>query len=266
MSRSTMLFTTTLLASALALAPQAALADASGVVTEILGRPYPVRDAIAYRERDEIIVLVSSMPFDAIDFADDGKLDSRDLIRHRSAHELITTAFAFKPQGYFRRWDGEDFEEGVNPVGGWKLSAIDDGRIAGTFDYAATNVTFDLPIRDPVTAPVAGEALAADSEPVRALEAYFDAQRHGDLDAALALSMPPEDRAGIDAEQRDRFAAAMKPSPMRVDRIEFRDGRTAGRVAQIHYAVWGKIWRGEVRRARMVQIDGGWIVANEIAD
>jgi len=260
MIRSIALFAT------LAVASSAAHAEANGVLTEVLGRAWPVRDALAFRDGERTLVVLTSEPFDWIDFAADGKLDTRDLGRHRGRGiGFDTIEFTFDAKGYFRAWDSEDFEEGRNPVGGWKQVASDATRVAGAFDYASTNATFDVEIRGATLAPI-GETLASDSEPVRALQAYFTALKKGDVQAALSASMTAQELAGVDAEQRARFAAALKPGPLSVKRIEFREGRIAGNVAHIDYAAWADIVDGKVRRARMAMIDGRWLVRDEIMD
>jgi hypothetical protein len=254
------------LLACLVLSPVVARADVSGTLTNVLGTPWPVRDAMAYREGDSILVVLSSLPFDWIDFAADGKLDIKDRARHNgSVGDLAAIELRFDAKGYFRNWDGTDSEPGINPVGGWKPGAFDTTRIAGRFDYASTDVTFDVTIRDAKLDP-SGEPLTADSEAVKALVAYFAAMKKRDLDAVLAATMPPEQLKAVDAEQRERFAGALSPSPLKVDRIEFRDGIVFGDVAQVRYAAFAKIPDSKVRRARLDRIDGRWIVRNENID
>lgn len=249
-----------------ALASSAAHADASGTLTNVLGQPWPVRDALAYRDGDYTLVILSSLPFDWMDFAADGKLDRMDIGRHRSSTGALgTIELRFDAKGYFRAWDGTDSEEGVNPVGGWKPGAFDATHVSGRFDYASTDATFDVATREAKLEP-AGTPLTADAEPVRALVANFAARKQRDLDAVLAASLPPEQVAVVDAEQRAKFAAALAPSPFTVTRVAFRSGRIAGDVAHVEYAAYAKVLDGDVRTARLDRIDGRWIVREEDLD
>ena len=244
----------------------AARADARGVVMKPLGHAYPVREALAWRDGERIRVVLSAQPFDWIGFAADGRLDAKDLVRHRiETGDLGTIELVLDANGYFREWDHDETEDGVNPVGGWKLAALDDAHVAGTFRYATTDVAFDLPIRGAAIAE-SGTALAAGSEPVRALEAYFAAQRRRDVKGTMALAMAPEEIAGVDAEQEARFAAALEPTPLTVERIEFVSGRGTGSVATVEYKAYAMIPNDRPRRASLARIDGRWIVRDPIVD
>lgn len=250
----------------LACAPAAASAEASGTLTELQGVRWPLRDALAYRDGDYVLVILSSLPFDWMDFAKDGKLDRRDIAHHRSSvGGLGAIELRFDAKGYLRAWDGSDSEPGVNPVGGWKPGTFDASRISGRMDYASTDATFDVAIRPAAIEP-AGTPLTADAEPVRALIANFAARKKQDVDAVLAASLTPEQRAAVNAEQRAKFAAALRPGPLAIERIEFRSGRIAGDVAQVEYAAYATILDGDVRTARLDRIDGHWIVREEDLD
>lgn len=254
------------LLACLAFAPAAVHAEASGTLTEVQGQRWPLRDALAYRDGDYVLVILSSLPFDWMDFASDGKLDRRDIAHHRSSvGALGAIELRFDAKGYFRAWDGIDSEPGVNPVGGWKPGLFDAARISGRFDYASTDATFDLQIHGEALEP-AGTPLTADAEPVRALIANFAARKKRDLDAVLAASLPPEQIPAVDAEQRAKFAGALAPGPLSIESIAFRSGRIAGDVAQVEYAAYATILDGDVRTARLDRIDGRWVLREEDMD
>lgn len=254
------------LLACLALAPAAVHAEASGTLTSVMDQAWPVRDALAYRDGDYVLVILSSLPFDWMDFAKDGKLDRRDIAHHRaSAGGLGAIELRFDAKGNFRAWDGTDSEAGVNPVGGWKPGTFDASRISGRFDYASTDATFDLQVHGEALEH-AGTPLTADAEPVRALISNFAARKKRDLNAVLAASLPPEQIPAIDAEQRAKFAGALEPSPLTIDRIVFRSGRIAGDVAQVEYAAYAKIVDGDVRTARLDRLEGRWVLRDEDMD
>jgi len=254
-----------LFAALLAL-PGSVSADASGTLREVAGVAWPVRDAAAMRTERSIAVMLTTQPIDWIDFAADGKLDGSDFSRHlQGAGALAVVELAFDAKGQFRMGRGYDTEEERNPVGGWKLLAIEDARIAGRFDYAGTEVSFDLEIRPAELKPV-GEPLGADAEPVKALVAYFAAMRRQDLEAVLAASFRPEEVAAADDEVRAGFRKALQPSPLSVRGITFVRGSIAGHAAHVEYSTERRIPDRKVHLARLVRVDGRWLVASERVD
>ncbi len=214
--------TSALLAALLALGATPVLAKpgANGTVT-LDGSRWPVADAVATLEGDELKLVFASKEFDRVAWAEDGEFGTFDLWDYKDNENREAQSLSITVDKESGGYSGHGTMSGSGGGGGYssdyedslKLSARDDKHVAGTLkltgDDIVAEVTFDLPIQKfgPLARP--GTALPSDGgEPGKALKAVVDATHAGDLDKMIALSLP-EKRQQIEQAKASGEAAKM---------------------------------------------------------
>lgn len=214
--------TSALLAALLALGATPVLAKpgANGTVT-LDGSRWPVADAVATLEGDELKLVFASKEFDRVAWAEDGEFGTFDLWDYKDNENREAQSLSITVDKESGGYSGHGTMSGSGGGGGYssdyedslKLSARDDKHVAGTLkltgDDIVAEVTFDLPIQKfgPLARP--GTALPSDGgEPGKALKAVVDATHAGDLDKMIALSLP-EKREQLEQAKASGEAAKM---------------------------------------------------------
>jgi hypothetical protein len=203
-----------LLAAALALACAGAAAKdgATGTVT-IDGKSWPVADAIALMDGEDLQIVFAQAQWDRAEWADDGEFGTFDLFEFAGDAEAQQLNVDIDEEkgtysGHNIRYSGSsssggyssDYESSVT------LTSRTADRVAGTVKMKgtdlATDVAFDLPITKTGPLARAGTPLPADGgEPGKVLRAVVDATLAGDVDKMTELSHPDR-RAGIEAAKK----------------------------------------------------------------
>ena len=242
---------------------------AAGTVT-FSGEAWPVADAVAIQDGDEIELHFAKVAWDRAEWARDGKFESFDLHSFKDDADSPSLTMDLNAEGAY---SGHTFRFGPSSTSGGydstfesaiSISARSAERIAGTVRFPDTDgysadVSFDLPIikEGPLARP--GKPLPADGgEPGKRLKATIDATHAGDIDAMTALSNP-ERRAGIEeakaAGEIDQMLAMAKLFTPTLTRIT--GGNVDGDRAVVDFI--GNDGTGEVKgMADMVLIDGVW--------
>jgi hypothetical protein len=187
---------------------------ATGTIT-IDGKSWPVADAVAVMDGEDLEIVFGQAAFDRVKWADDGEFDSFDLTDFKDGADgqSLTIDIDEEDGGYgghnVRYSPGStsggyssDYEEGV------KLTTRSAERVAGTVKFAdaegglGVDVSFDLPVTKTGKLARAGTPLPADGgEPGKALRAAVDATLAGDVDKMTAMSHPDR-RAAIEEAKK----------------------------------------------------------------
>jgi hypothetical protein len=198
MRRTTLEFTT--LAAALMLAsPAPTYADASGSIN-FRDAKWTVADAVAYPDDEEIEIVFTEAKLDRAEMAQDGKIDTFDIMRSDGRSITInvdadgpTMCIDFSTGNGGGSSCNSDFPPTIT------LTTRTADRVAGSMQWGETDgehihVRFDLPIEGAATGgKVArpGTPLPADGgEPGKAVKAHFAALTKGDWKQMKAISHP----------------------------------------------------------------------------
>lgn len=195
-------------AIAVAALPAFAANGASGTIT-INGETWPVADAVAIEDGDDLEIVFSQLPFDRGQWADDGQFDSFDL--YTFVDDADGASLKIDVDEDSGRYGGHRIQFSSSSSSGGYSSDYEDSltldarsadRVAGSValqgEELAAAITFDLAITR--TGPLArsGTPLpAGGGDPGKALVAMIDATHAGNLDRMIELS-EPERRAGIE--------------------------------------------------------------------
>ena len=202
------------LAAALALAcgSVAAKDGATGTVT-IDGKSWPVADAIALLDGEDLQIVFAQAKWDRGAWADDGEFGTFDLFEFAGDVEaqqlnVDIDEESGKYGGHNIRYSGSSSSGGYSSdhEASVALTTRTAERVAGTVkmqgDGIATDVAFDLPVTKTGPLARAGTALPADGgEPGKALRAVVAATHAGDVAKMTELSHP-ERRAGIEEAKK----------------------------------------------------------------
>ena len=182
---------------------------ATGTVT-LDGESWPVADAVARVDGDDIELAFARLPWDRKEWARDGKFEQFDLFDFADGQEGPSLRIEVDAES--KGYGGHTVRlSGSSSMGGYDgafessvtITSQTADRIAGSVKMPDTNgvgadVTFDLPILREGPLARAGKPLPPDGgAPGKALRAMVDATQAGDVDAMLKLSNP-ERRAGIE--------------------------------------------------------------------
>jgi hypothetical protein len=198
MRRTTLEFTT--LAAALMLVnPAPTYADASGSIN-FRDAQWTVADAVAYPDDEEIEIVFTEAKLDRAEMAQDGKIDTFDIMRSDGRSITInvdadgpTMCIDFSTGNGGGSSCNSDFPPTIT------LTTRTADRVAGSMQWGETqgehiHVRFDLPIEGAATGgKVArpGTPLPADGgEPGKAVKAHFAALTKGDWKQMKAISHP----------------------------------------------------------------------------
>jgi hypothetical protein len=223
-------------------------------------KQFTVADALAWRDGEDLKVVFSDAPFDRANFAEDGKLDSFDFMRHAGT----SLSFGVSDEGEARFVSvqsdgGSSFMTGIGET--LVLSRRDDANIAGTFTVGdSTAITFDLPI-SASTLERPGEPLPADGgEPGRVLLARMKAIHDGDMETLMANTPPDQAEemrqsvASGEAEQLLAMAKLFTPTDIAVT-----GGRQDGDTAWVDFT--GLESGSKVTgTGKLLRVDGSWRV------
>lgn len=242
---------------------------ASGTVT-FGGEAWPVADAVAIQDGDDIELHFAQRAWDRAEWARDGKFESFDLHSFKDDADSQSLTMDINAEGGY---GGHTFRFGPSSTSGGfdstfesaiTISSRDAEHIAGTVRFPDTDgysadVTFDLPIlrEGPLARP--GKPLPADGgEPGKRLKATIEATHAGDIDAMTALSNP-ERRAGIEeAKAAGQIAEMLTMAKLFTPTLtRITGGNIDGDRAIVDFI--GNDGTAEVNgMADMVQIDGEW--------
>lgn len=209
--------------------PVLANSGATGTVT-IAGTSWPVADAVATLDGEDLQVVFSEKAFDRAAWAEDGEFGTFDLWEFKDNEARDAQSLTIDIDEEDGSYGGHNVRTGSSSGGGFSsdydesvtLTARDDTHVAGTITLAgddlAADIRFDLPITQFGPLARAGKPLPADGgEPGKALKTMVDATHAGNLDQMIALSHP-ERRKGIEeakasgeAEQMLKMAQAFTP-------------------------------------------------------
>lgn len=256
------------LAALLALAAALAHAKdgATGTVT-IGGESWPVADAAAVLDGEDLEVVFAQHPWNRAAWSDDGEFGSFDLMEYEGGADgqSLTVDIDEEDGGYGGHTTrlsmgsssggySSDFESSVT------LTARSAERVAGTIkmksDELAADIAFDLPVLKQGPLARSGTALPADGgEPGKALRAVVEATHAGDVTKMTALSNP-ERRAGIKeakkAGQLDEMLTMAKLFTPKIKKIT--GGTTEGDKAWVEFDAQD----GSKGTANLVRVDGAW--------
>lgn len=249
----------------------AAAADAGAAATghvKIESASWDVADAIAYRNGNELQVVLSDKAYDRAAFAKDGKLDDFDFINHTMEKQASTVTLKFDElklqtvQFMIEHRSGArsgDLAKYFTPSA--KHGATE---LAGTVKYQqgadTIEVTFDLPVEsDKLQRP--GKPLAADGgDPGKALLRHVAAVHSGNFDTLMADS-PPEQRAEMAKAKASGEAKEMLPmiQGMTPKDLKLLGGVVDGDAAQVDFrgTLAGQPQKGT---AELQRIGGTWYV------
>lgn len=240
-----------------------AAATVSGNVA-FQGSTWPVADAIAFADGEDLSVVLAQQKFDRAELAKDGKLDDFDVLRH----DGDTITLRVDPENEvgclnFSAGGGGGSSCNSEYARQFKLVARDGQHIAGTFtfddDGKTSVVKFDVPIETTITRP--GKALPADGgEPGKAVLAHFAAIASGDFERIKAGAHPERvkmmEDAGKSGEARQMIEMLKMMTPTDV---KITGGTVDGERATIDFT--GKDGSGPVKgTADVERYQGKWYV------
>ena len=209
--------------------PAFAKSGASGTIT-IDGKSWPVADAVATLNGENLEVVFGQKTFDRASWAEDGEFGTFDLWEFKDNEARDAQSLTIDIDEEDGSYAGHSIKTGSGGGGGFNsdydnsvsLSARDAQHVAGTIkltgDDLAADVSFDLPIIKFGPLARAGTPLpAGGGDPGKALKAMIDATHAGKLDEMIALSHP-ERRRGIEeakaageADEMLKMAQAFTP-------------------------------------------------------
>jgi hypothetical protein len=261
----------TLFAAALAFGAAGACAKdgATGSVT-IGGQSWPVADAVATLDGEDLQIVFAQHKWDRAAWADDGEFGSFDLMEYEGDGDGQSLTIDVDEDdggygGHTVRFSAgstsggysSDYEQSV------ALATRSPERVAGTVklqgDDLAADVAFDLPVLKTGPLARAGSPLPADGgEPGKVLRAVIDATLAGDVDGMSKYSRP-ERRAGIEdakkAGQLDEMLTMAKLFTPKLKRIT--GGTQDGDKAWVEFV--GDEGGSEVKgTGTLVRVDGNW--------
>jgi hypothetical protein len=244
-------------------------AGASGSVT-LDGTTWPVADAVAYVQDDNLKVAVSNRAFDRKQFAKDHRIDDLD-IRFHAAGDVDTLTLAIGADGKLVGHDAQSshgevagFDDRI--ATGFALKSRSASRVAGSLEFAGDDklraqITFDLPITTQIEP--SGRKLGAGGGDIgKALLAHFAALASGKKDKVLAATVPErreEQRRAMDdptMQEMLAFIAASTPTQVKVSGGVV-DGETA--VLEFTGLGNGKPLHGTAEATR---VGGHWYFVN----
>lgn len=182
---------------------------ASGTVT-IDGTAWPVADAVAVLDNEDLEIVFAQKEFDRVKWANDGEFGSFDLYEFKDGADgqLLKIDIDEEDGGY----GGHRVQLSSSSSSGGFSSEHEESvtlttrtaeRVAGTIklmegESLAAEITFDLPVTKTGPLARAGKPLpAGGGEPGKALKTIVDATHAGNLDQMIALSHP-ERRKGLE--------------------------------------------------------------------
>ena len=221
MKRATLPHALALVLLALTAAPVLAKTGASGTVT-LQGKSWPVADAVATLNDDELELVFAQKSFDRDAWAEDGEFGTFDLWEFKDNDAGDGQSISIRIDSEDGSYAGHNLRlSSGSSSGGFssdyddsvKLTARDDKHVAGAVKLAgeefSADISFDLPVSKFGPLARAGTPLPADGgDPGKALKATIDATHAGDLDKMIALSHP-EKRAMIEESKAKGEAAQM---------------------------------------------------------
>lgn len=261
----------TLLAAALICSAASAFAKdgATGTVT-IDGQSWPVADAIATMEGEDLQIVFAQHKWDRAAWADDGEFGTFDLMEYEgdADGQSLSVDIDEEEGGY----GGHNIRYSMGSSSGGYSSDYEPSvvltsrtaeRVAGTVKMAGedlvTDVSFDLPIQKTGPLARAGTPLPADGgEPGKVLRAVVDATLAGDVDKMTALSHP-ERRAGIvEAKKAGQIEEMLTMAKLFTPKIKRITGGTMdGDKAWVEFV--GDEGGSEVKgTGTLVRVNGGW--------
>lgn len=242
---------------------------ATGTVT-IDGTAWPVADAAAVMDGDDLEIVFSQHRWDRAAWADDGEFGTFDLMEYEGGvdGQSLTVDIDEEDGGYgghTTRFSmgstsggySSDYESSVT------LTTRTPERVAGTVKMAgdglAADVSFDLPVTRKGPLKRAGTPLPNDGgEPGKALRAVVDATHAGDVEKMTALSNP-ERRAGIEeARKAGQLEEMLTMAKLFTPRIKQITGGTVdGDKAWVEFT--GEEEGGETKgTATLTRVNGRW--------
>jgi len=258
----------------LALAGNVALAksSATGTVT-IDGVNWPVADAVATLDGEDLQLVFAQKKFDRSAWADDGKFGTFDLwdfVDNEARDAQSLTISIDKEDGSY---GGHNVKTGSGGGGGFDssyddsvtLTTRDAERVAGTIKLAggdlSADVSFDLKIEAFGPLARAGTPLPADGgEPGLALKATVDATHSGDIEQMLAVSHPSNRKEIEDAKASGEVAQMLKMAQAFTPKItKITGGSIDGDKAWVEFEgdQGGRTMKGT---ATLTRTDGRWYV------
>lgn len=247
----------------------AAKDGASGTVT-IDGNSWPVADAIALLDGEDLQIVFAQHKWDRAAWADDGEFGTFDLFEFADDAEgqslnVDIDEETGKYGGHNIRYSGSSSSGGYSSdhEPSVTLTSRTAERVAGTVKMkgsdVASDVSFDLPITKTGPLARAGTPLPADGgEPGKVLHAVVDATLAGDVDKMTELSHP-ERRAGIEEAKKageiDQMLAMAKLFTPKIKKID--GGTVNGDKAWVEFT--GDEGGSEVKgTGTLVRMGGKW--------
>lgn len=192
----------------------------SGPVANVSGtfNDWRVRDAVAIRNGDGLLLVFSTLRFDRLGWVDDARFGIDDLQRVIGNEHDYSPQLEVKLDGNgqllasrSRYGDyGVAWRSAPVTTSALKLQAFEPGRIAGALRIddpeGAVRIEFDLPLRDLGPLSRSGVRLPDDGgEPGQWLLARSAAVWSGDLDALVLLMSPAERSSAVGSIRYDPF-------------------------------------------------------------
>jgi len=256
----------------LALGSHAVIAKpgATGTVT-IGGVSWPVVDAVATLDGENLELVFAQKPFDRAVWADDGKLGTFDLWDFKDNEARDAQSLTIDLDDADGSYAGHSVKTGSGSGGGFDsaydnsvtLTARDDTHVAGTLKMGGgdlgAEISFDLVIEKFGPLARGGTPLPADGgEPGKALKAAVDATHSGDIEQMLAISHPANRKEIEDAKAAGETAQMLKMAQAFTPKItQITGGSIDGDKAWVEFEgqQGGREMKGT---ATLTRTDGKW--------
>lgn len=201
---------------ALALVSSSALAKTGAVGTvTIKGVSWPVADAVATLDGENLEIVFSQKLFDRAAWADDGKFGTFDVWSFKDDETREGQSLTIDIDEEDGSYAGHNIKTATSSGGGFssaydesvKLTERDDKRVAGTVkllgEELSAEISFDLKVEKFGPLARSGTPLPADGgEPGNALKATVEATHSGDIERMLAISHPANRKEIEDAKAK----------------------------------------------------------------